>query len=206
MAHYNYFWVKQNCCLFFLDLLYHFIWYYHTLYPNTFIDLMGLGAILRHSANCFVNTDHSSSSLETYSRFIDEDCYHGFHANWTPIEWSWMIEMRWLTLQGTQKFRVTQRLWRMCNSQALGQLFYQDRSLIKFTKVVTNQWITHYYRIGGTGNIPRHSANCFIKTYHSASSLDTHSRFIDEDCNHGNVANWTLIELIWMTNLRLGRL
>jgi hypothetical protein len=46
----------------------------------------------------------------------------------------------------------------------------------------------------GLGAIPRHSINCSVKIDLSASSLDTHSRFTDEDCYHGNVANWTLIE------------
>jgi hypothetical protein len=50
------------------------------------IDMLGLGAILRHSANCFDKTDHSGSSLHTHSRFTNEDCYHRYHANWTRIE------------------------------------------------------------------------------------------------------------------------
>jgi hypothetical protein len=58
----------------------------YNISPDTFIDLVGLSAIPMHSANCSVKTDNSSSSLEMYSMFDDEDCYHGFHANQTPIE------------------------------------------------------------------------------------------------------------------------
>jgi hypothetical protein len=106
---------------------------------------VALDAIPRQSANCSIKTDHSSSSLDTHSRFNDEDCYHWYDINWTPIEWIWRTEMRQLRLQGTQKFwvkKVMMNQWithyyrlggTRCNSQALGQLIYQDRSLSKFT-------------------------------------------------------------------------
>jgi hypothetical protein len=130
MAHYNYIRVKRNWRL----ISPRFVITFHLIlssiiswYPYRTI---GLDAIPRHSANCFTKTDHSSSSLVSYSRFNDKNCYHGYHAHWTPIEWSWTTEMRRLTLQGTWTFHVTQRSrWRR-NSQALGQLFRQDISLI----------------------------------------------------------------------------
>jgi hypothetical protein len=66
----------------------------YNISPDTFIDLVGLGSISRHSANCSDKIDNSSSSLQTYSMFDDEDCYNGFHANRSPIEGSWTTEMR----------------------------------------------------------------------------------------------------------------
>jgi hypothetical protein len=50
------------------------------------IDLLGLGTIHRHSANCSVKIDHSTTSLHTHLRFTEEDCYYGYHTNWTLIE------------------------------------------------------------------------------------------------------------------------
>jgi hypothetical protein len=137
------------------------------------------GTILRHSTNCSTKTNHSSSSFETYSRFNDEDCYHEFYTNWTLIEWSWMTKMRRLTLQGTQKFRVTQRWRRRHNSQTFVQLFRQDRSLTKFIKVATNQCITHYYKLGGT----RRNSQALGQLFHKNRSLNTFT--------------WHLLEVYW---------
>jgi hypothetical protein len=88
------------------------------------------------SANCSVKTDDTSSSPKTYLMFGDEDCYHRFHANRTPIEWSWMTQMSRLTLHGTRTFHVKQRSRIRHNSHALGQLFRQDKSIVNITRPI----------------------------------------------------------------------
>jgi hypothetical protein len=96
------------------------------------IDLLGLGAILRHSANCSVKRDLSASSLHNHSRFTSEDCYHEYHANWTQIKWAWSTDMRRLRLQGTQ------------NSEWHSNIHLRNQT-IEF--IISNTFIIHYIRL-----------------------------------------------------------
>jgi hypothetical protein len=74
-----------------------------------------LGYILKHSDSYSNKAENSATWIGSHLRATDKDWLHGYHANWTRIEWVWRVHMSrqiskidWrLGLQATQKHWVT---------------------------------------------------------------------------------------------------